>query len=518
MKIQKMILKNNLITVLEFRKLHPQTVVSDTDLYFTSLANKIFRALKAERELFSDLDEHFLRQFALKSAAYFEDVVSHLGLFNGFRKLHLKKCGKKLPFYTIGRNYYNDEINLVDIQFLVWTIIQGKFNEDDKGRFINPENPGIRFISMVIFKILEEEYETAPENETIYELLHEQEYDNFFIFRDVLKWLYFDSYLSTNHPQNNFEKMKKSCQQEFKRDLQFPADKMIYLMKCNMIVNYACTPLSVKAIEWFRAITDNKSMLKKTEKFDSRPFQMYKIMEGNENIINLLPFGDNEKLIQFDSSSADIGSNYEAGKNAMRTALVFYNGLWRANGMVVTYEMDNEVQKNEDNNIIKQKKREENVLFSYETMLKANKNEPIAFCKNTDELKKLWCKAFPDSPNKDEFFNHSEFKDKQNFLIFLYPNNGIFVLPDAAKMIKYPNNNLYDKEFAATYAIAFLTGAYTAPLEFLEFVINNDYIPDICMNSLKGAEHGRQLVQQNKWFIVRFFQPDLFEGQIFIGI
>lgn len=515
--------KTNFITTSEFRAMHPDTVVFDSDVYFTSLANKILRALQSEKEMAKDFGEYFLRQFALKSAAYLEDVVSGWGLFNGFRKLHLQLNGKKLPFYTLDDEYYDDEINLADVQFLVWTTMQEDFNHDKDGRFLNPENPGIAFMSAIIFDVLEDEYETAPENKRICELLHEWEYNDFFSFREILKWLCYNSYLSTNNVQNTLTEMKISVRKNSRKNQTFSADKIIYLLESNAVLNYVCTPLSVKAIDWFRAITTNENILKKSEHLACRPFQTYKIMGGNEKTINLLPFGDNETMLQLSRESINFLDDnstreFQAGKEAIQAVLVFFDGLWQINGISMFLKMDEQVEIQENKKKKSEKQHYENALYSHNEILKYNKNKPIAFLKNCDEWKKFWLGAFPDTPNIDEYFDKNPYKDEENILLFSYPKNGMFILPDAAALIKYPNNKLYDKQTAQESGIALLTGDYPAPLEFLEFIIDNDYIPDACINSLKGAEYGRRLVQDNKWFITRFFQPDLFESKIFDGL
>jgi hypothetical protein len=329
--------KNHSISTLEFRALHPETVVSDSDVYFTSLANKILRTLQNDKLMAKDFGEDLFRQLALKSAAYFEDVVSQWGLFNGFRKLHLQMFGKKLPFYTLDEKYFDDEINLEDIQFLVWTTMQEHFNNNEDHRFLNPENPGMAFVSEIIFDILVDEYETAPENKRIRELLHEWEYNSFFSFRELLKWLCYNSYLSTNHAQNTLNDMKIAARNNQKKNSALTADKLIYLIESNAIFNYVCTPLSIKAIEWFRAISENKNILKKIENFDCRPFQTYKIMGGDKDIINLLPFGENKTMLQLSRESLNIFDKnstreFQTGKEAIRVALAFFDGLWQVNG------------------------------------------------------------------------------------------------------------------------------------------------------------------------------------------
>jgi hypothetical protein len=500
--------------------MHPQTLDSDSDVYFTSLANKILRALLSKKSTTEGLSEHLLRQFALKSAAYLEDVVSCWGLFGGFRKLHLQMFGKKLPFYTLDEDYYDDEINLEDIQFLLWTTMQEDINETEGGRFMNPENPGIALVSELIFCILEEEYETAPENERICKLL-KWEYDDFFSLRKLLKWLCYNTYLSTNNAKNTLEEMKISVRKTDKENLPLQTtDNLIYLIESHSIFNYVCTPLSVNAIEWFRAITTNKNTLKKSENLACRAFQTYKIISSNKKTINLLPFCENETTLQLareslNSLDKNSSREFQEGKETIQAALVFFDGLWHVNGMSIFTDMDDQVQTEENQKNARKKQHAENVEYSHKGIFKYNKNKPIAFFKDCDEWKKFWLGAFPETPNIEDYFIKNPFKNKRNILLFSYPKNGAFILPDAATLIKYPSNELYNKKIAQENGIALLTGNYPAPLEFLEFIIDNHYIPDARINSLKGVEYGRRLVQDNQWFIVRFFQPKLFESKIF---
>jgi hypothetical protein len=81
---------------------------------------------------------------------------------------------------------------------------------------------------------------------------------------------------------------------------------------------------------------------------------------------------------------------------------------------------------------------------------------------------------------------------------------------DLAKWIKDKNNPCYNKQSATDDSISLLCGGYNCQREFLEYLIQNNLIPDARINSLKGEEYGRKLLQDNLDFIVRFFQPELF--------
>ena len=509
-------LKSSFISSMEFRALHPKGLIADSDMYFARLANKIFRRLLSDIIIKQEFSENLLRKFALKSASYLEDTVSQWGLFNGFRKLHEELCGNQLPFYTLDDEYYRDEINIEDVQFLVWTTLQEDFNENEEETcFINPDNPMIMLLSSVIFDILDEEYEIAPENEKIYELLHESDYEDFISFRQLLEWLAYNSYLSTNNAKNKIERLKASIRKEHRKDKDY-AKLFTYLVETNAIFYYVCTPLSVKAIDWFRAISKNSCILERMENMSFRPFQRYKIMGSDDSFINLESFCEDKIKISLARESMNsLDENrrreFSTGKDIVQTSLVFFDGMWEINGASIFMKMSEEIQEEEDRKVEEKKRFKENALFSYKELVKYNQNKEIAFFKNSDELEGFWLEAFSDAPNVEDFIKNQPFKNEYNLIMFFSPKSAAFTLPDIAKCIKYPGNKLYNNKTNHNDGLALLTGGFPSPLEFLEFIINNNYIPDVRINSMQSVERGKLLVQDNKWFIVRFFQSDLFD-------
>jgi hypothetical protein len=510
--------KSSFISTLEFRALHPKGLIADSDVYYATLANKILRKLLSEKIIKQDLSENILRQIALKSVSYLEDTVSQWGLFDGFRKLHAQICGNQMPFYTLNEDYYTDEINIEDVQFLVWSTLQENINKMGESRFINPDNPMIMFLSSVIFDIIDDEYETAPENEKIKEILHERDFEDFISFRQLLEWLCYNSYLSTNNAKNKVERLKVTIQKENKKDKDY-TKLFTYLVESNVILYYACTPLSVKAIDWFRSISTNSRMLERIENMSYRPLQRYKIMGSNDSFINLESFCEDKTKISLareSINSLDVNSirEFPIGKEIVQTSLVFFDGMWQVNGASIFMEMTDEIQTEEDLKVEEKKRFEENVLYSYKELLKYNQNKQIAFFKNSYELEKFWLEVYSEAPNVDSLIKNNPFNNKYNLVMFLSPKNGAFILPDIADSIKCTGNKLYNSNTNNNEGLSLLTGGFSAPLEFLEFIINNNYIPDAKINSIQSEERGKMLVQDNKWFIVRFFQSELFEENI----
>lgn len=76
-------------------------------------------------------------------AAYLEDQISGLGLWQSFTTEHKRLYGKYLPFYAVSSDYIADEINEEDIRFIIWNTWQ-KVSSLHEHAYINPNNPSIK--------------------------------------------------------------------------------------------------------------------------------------------------------------------------------------------------------------------------------------------------------------------------------------------------------------------------------------------------------------------------------------
>ena len=487
--------KSKFITTTEYQALHPKGVVAGSDPYFATLANKIFRTLLAEKLIKNDFDDLFLRKIALKSASYLEDAVSKWGLFDGFRKLNTEICGKQIPFYTITDDYYTDEINIEDVQFLVWSTLQEKIIINGENFVVNPDNPMIMFLGSFIYEMLDEEYETAPENEKIRELLHEHDIEDFITFRRLLEWLCYNSYLSTFRSIQTIESLKETIRKKFRHNINF-VKHISYLVESNGVLCYACTPLSVKAVDWFRTITTNSRMLERTKDLSFRTFQQYKIKGSDDSFIYLESFGEDKMEISLARQSIDqLDINqkreFSKGNDILQTSLVFYDNIWQINGISVFGKMTEEIQAEEDQKVEEKKFYNETSIRNYKDILKHNGNKEIAFFKKSADLENFWKKVFSNASNIDDFIENYPYKNGKNLVVFCYPKNGAVIIPDIAQCINYPGNELYQSDDSENEGLSLLTGGFSAPLEFLEFIIHNNYIPDAHINSLKSTERGK---------------------------
>jgi len=484
-------------------QLHPLKLHSSTDFYYIQLSNKIFAHLLKDK-LLNEFPKSIKRQFALIATAYFEDVISKIGLWSAIRKIHFEKQGNYIPFLDTTDEYQPDEINPEDVQFLIWTIVQRDVLERDELRFINIENPIVRYVSLIVYGLLDAEYETAPENEVLYNAVHSSNLaSDYFLFREFIKWLHYDSYLSCPYPKLKLQdELERSKSNKFVKE---NIDVLSYTLVHSLIFTDPCSPIAIHAAQWLAEIVTDSKVKEIAKAIKYRTFANYKILSNNNQILRIKLLDGGADSFELDINSLN-STDGILDKTTISCAMTFYNGLWNVNGMA-SFGGDNEEAQalsQEQTTVDKV----ENDRLTYEFVLKNNNNSPIAYFKNTKDLSSFLLKLFP-NPAKNELIL-SSMKDDSYFVIFTHPNIGLVVYPNIAKWIKDKNNPCYNKKSASEHTISILCGGYSCQREFLEYVIQNNLIPDARINSLNGEDYGRKLVQQNLDFIIRFFQPELF--------
>ena len=172
--------------IKDWLAIHPYIQQQATDRYFVDLANRLYSTCTIR-----EIPESIKKKLCLYTAAYFEDVISGLGLWQAFIKKHLELYDTSLPFYTIRPDYIKDEINEEDIRFIIWNTLE---KAPYKHLYINPMDRNIEETAHLFFRILDEEYETAPANATLQEFF--MDFKGKEDANHKLRWLFGHTYLT----------------------------------------------------------------------------------------------------------------------------------------------------------------------------------------------------------------------------------------------------------------------------------------------------------------------------------
>ena len=182
------------IYIKRWLELKPYESQTPTDGYYLKLCNDVKKSIITNKQSFVlqiYLDSDVVDVLACFLTSYFEDLISETNIWNTFISVHKRLYGKFLPFYKTDE-YYEQEINLPDICFLIWYFM----NTVQQEKFIAPFNDFIIETSHKVMDVFENAWEYAPENELLktFYSIDEKETD-FYAARNLIDNILFKSYL-----------------------------------------------------------------------------------------------------------------------------------------------------------------------------------------------------------------------------------------------------------------------------------------------------------------------------------
>lgn len=182
------------IFINDWIRLKPYNKQKPSDLYYLKIANEVKKTfIKSGGLTLNHLinNENLVNSFSCFLTSYFEDVISKSGIWGAFISLHNKMYGKILPFYPT-EDYLEDEINEVDVKFLIWYFV----NSIQSETFVFPNSKAIEDFSGLIMEIFEREFEYAPENENLKIHYTLDLVDNdYYLVRHLIDRILFKTYL-----------------------------------------------------------------------------------------------------------------------------------------------------------------------------------------------------------------------------------------------------------------------------------------------------------------------------------
>ncbi len=259
-------MKHQSIYLNDWLQIHPYTVTQPSDAYYVKLANQLYQAYTLP-----GLPEAFRKKPALYAAAYLEDQVSGLGLWQAFTSEHQRMYGKRLPFYDTTSGYFPDETNEADICFLLWNAWQ---KSGLASHYLHPEHPQVREMAQAYSRILDKAYEEAPENPA---LTHY--FDTFSDETDAdrkLTWLFGHTYLTEPSMYPYISHVS-------------PSDRFIM----------PTGPLALFLHEWITLLSDNPDWKKIKGLFTEEPILPASIAENNQKIYRHFTEGTQGKHIVY---------------------------------------------------------------------------------------------------------------------------------------------------------------------------------------------------------------------------
>ena len=150
----------------DWLSLHTNPQSNADDAWYLNFAQNLVDKLQ-DSPLLADFTAEDYKDLALLFAVYLEDSISENGGWCRFRNRMKELYGKPLPFYTVqGDDYLEDEINLADIQFVIWSFMaipQERIGDDYI--LFDPFDKQLLELAKQVYNWLDEVFEDAPVTE-----------------------------------------------------------------------------------------------------------------------------------------------------------------------------------------------------------------------------------------------------------------------------------------------------------------------------------------------------------------
>ncbi|WP_277231801.1 DUF3843 family protein [Phocaeicola salanitronis] len=487
----------------EWLELHPYQIVDEVDRYYTDVANQIYQVLNTP---LADgmFEEEDARYFSLCLAAWFEDVISQVGIWTTFTAACKKRYGNWLPFYPLDENYYPDEINVEDIRFLLWHHIQ--FSSRDEGRIINPENPGIELIANELYCILDEIYETAPENERLWLFMHPEGkggWDSFEKYRLVLQWFHYGSYFNIEN-QEQYEDELEEITSDLSEDWQGKKNLLVYNTYTALMLQGRRDLLSLTSCEWLALWAEQNNGPQEWRSTKEYIESFFLLTGEDDGFLYLQDLCGKDEVYRVAKDSFDLSSIKErqVGESVALCTLLHYGKVWNQIGMMsLLPSLNNDIKQAVES--LRDKKEHRNEKAVYEDFIRATGGKPFYFCKSRQEMIDFLTHEM--KYRTAEGLKLPSIRAKHGLILMASPRTGLYIQTQLCECVKSPDNPFYDAKAAAQKAHSFLLSPDVIPYDLSCMLQDKGMLPDAMLNSLKGEEYGRKFLQQNAHFLTDYF-------------
>lgn len=485
-------MKTSLIYPKEWLSFHPYTQVGVVDHYYTQLANQIYSRLSTSVLASSLRSDNDIRTIACCLTAYFEDIISQTGIWKAFTTECCTLYGKPLPFYKIDQEMYApDEINVDDVRFLLWHYAQGC----NPTQIVNPENPGFLIVAHEVYELLDQVYETAPENPKMQKLFTST-YNNFFDYRNVVEWFTYHCYLNIINRTELEEKQSEIFRKTKKEHLD--------VMLKTTLIDFCFTSLNgllaLTSVEWLsRIFGKNHPQHAVFDDMKRREYSFLLFLREDKHFLYMEDLCYNDQL-RIDKKSVQKIVKLIPNDSLFSCALVRFNNEWWQCGMLIPSRMSDLTEGAIKNLTGRYHKPDKTI--DYQTFEKVSKGEQPMYFSSKKQLIEFLTQTMKYTLGTS-FHLPSYLKEKS--ALVATSKKGLQIINQGIECIKDPRNPFYDPTIAKEITISFYGVPNFCPYEALYYLHENKMLPDACYNSLKGEERGRSLFIDNADFFMRYY-------------
>ena len=330
------------IYVQEWMSFQPYGRQDEIDTYYVNVANRLADFLKtAVGERYS---EHSLHGIAIYLTLWFLDLITQTGIWEAFISECRKRYGQLVPFMTSEeeKEYYLGEVNPEDLRFLLWHYFQSL--EKQAGGVLNPENPVFEELAHQLYDYLSEEYEVAPENTRLHDMLYGEPFgeNDYMRYRSILEWFHFCSYVGFENRSEYHHVVEAAV-----RMGDVNPSLLSYDVKQNILFEGRKNLLSLTSVEWMALIGKIHPEAAQWAEVKVAPQGMY-LYEGEDETSLFVKDLSGEEEVQLsvrkDSVDMDSLKGRKEGMTVLQSRWVQYGGTWWQDGTLVVSDYEEKMK------------------------------------------------------------------------------------------------------------------------------------------------------------------------------
>lgn len=366
---------------------HPYEKPARSDFFYLRICQEIHEVLQNdEYELLIDvLEENEIKLLACFITSYFEDVISETGMWAAFINKHKGLYGKYLPFYNCDEDYYPDEINPEDVYFLLWYFLNHEVFDD---QFISPLYSQILLPGDGLFNILDNYYETAPQNDKLSDYLNiANDETDFYVVRVKIEWLVMHSYLFHFYQFDLQEEMEDFLDEHGDdEDALLNTQTLLHDITDGRIFKQTTALLAMKGNEWMAEVLGKEHQLYETLiKIDGRKSGFFLYKGYDDKYLNFEHISTG-KAISVSRESMDLNNDFKPDDTIVMMSVVNWMDEWWFSGIYTTLEFNADLILDEKNSAVSrglfnqdESQIKDSIAKQQRAFMEFNNNSPLVF-------------------------------------------------------------------------------------------------------------------------------------------
>lgn len=490
--------KKNFLYPADWVKTKPYLAVDSVDIYYTGIANRIYDILK-ETKLCNVFDTpHSLRTVVMSITGWFEDVISQNGIWQAFTSECERTYGSKLPFFETGDDYYADEINQVDIQFLLWHNLQTVMRTQ---RIVNPTSPVLALAAEFIYHMLEDEYETAPENERLHQFIYADvaREDACAHYVEVATWFHYKSFFNIEN-FDEYMTVNGEFMQNAHDDPQ-QLEAVSWGMYVTMMLKGHRSLLALTTPQWLSVLSKGHDQLKLWRDVKVRKASCYLIESIEGDNIVLADLVDGDKVTVSAACLEFPTRDFVAGKTTLICEFVKFDKQLHRVGTIAVNDMGDNVEQYVAQE--KENRSDKNQKAVNKAFLKATGGEYVMFFANKKECEEFLTKQL--GYQFAQGVKLPEFKTDRNIMLMASPKTGLTVQPGFLGCLNTPRNPYFDKAQAEKNTLPVIARANAIPYDIMCRMLDDGMLSEATFTGGDKPEDDKKLAQDNLAFIVDYY-------------